>query len=122
MFEEGNSVVSIFLDFSKAFDCLSHKRLLDELRVYGRHGVVLYWFRSYLTNRQQYITLKNSLSGRRLVFCGAPQGSIFGTLLFIVFIDDFPYFSTFFKFAWRGASQSATNGVHVLQKKKNIRA
>ena len=49
--DSGYSVVSILLDFSKAFDCVDHEILLHRLRVYGVRGAALDWFRSYFTNR-----------------------------------------------------------------------
>ena len=96
--DKGYSVVSIFLDFSKAFDCVYHQILLQKFTVYGMRGVALGWFTSYLANRQHNVTFNNKLSERRSVDCGVAQSSILGPLLFLIFINDFPNSSNFFKF------------------------
>ena len=96
--DSGHIVISIFLDFSKAFDCVDHQILLDKLSVYGVRGVELDWFQSYLRNRSQYVSLDGQASECRPVCCGVPQGSILGPLLFLIFINDFPNSSNFFKF------------------------
>ena len=88
----------MFIDFSKAFDCVDHEILLQKLRVYGVRGLALDWFRSHLTNRQQNVTLKNKLSDVRSVDCGVPQGFILVPLLLLIFINDFHNCSNFFKF------------------------
>ena len=95
--DKGYSVVSIFLGFSKDFDCVYHKILLQNFTVYGMRWVALGWFTSYLANRQLYVTINNKLSERRLVDCGVVQSSILGPLLFLIFINDFPNSSIFFK-------------------------
>jgi hypothetical protein len=43
--------IGIFLDLSKAYDAINHKRLLDKLDSYGNRGLVNNWFQPYLTNR-----------------------------------------------------------------------
>lgn len=86
--DENEFAVGIFIDLSKAFDTLNHEILLKKLELYGVRGIVLSWFRSYLTNRQQYVNMNDISSTRMPVNCGAPQGSILGPLLFILYIDD----------------------------------
>ena len=87
--ENGEYAIGVFLDFSKAFDTVDHKILLDKLDHYGIRGCALSWFRSYLSHRFQYVTYNGSQSSQQLIKCGVPQGSILGPLLFLVFINDF---------------------------------
>ena len=80
--ENGEYAIGVFLDFSKAFDIVDHKILLDKLDHYGIRGCALSWFRSYLSHRFQYVTYNGSQSSQQLIKCGVPQGSILGPLLF----------------------------------------
>ena len=69
----GNIVFSLFLDFRKVFDCVNHEILLSKLNTCGVQGITLDWFRSYLTNREQYVSINNVDSNPRVIQCGVPQ-------------------------------------------------
>ena len=74
---------SICLDLSKAFNTVDHSILLAKLEHYGIRGLPIEWFRSHLTNRQQFISVNNSDSDPLQIICGVPQGSVLGPVLFL---------------------------------------
>ena len=86
--DHGKIPITVYLDLSKAFDTLDHKILLNKLKYYGIKGVALNWFRSYLSDRYQYIDLDGTQSEKLLITTGVPQGSILGPLLFLIYMND----------------------------------
>jgi len=88
---------SIFLDLSKAFDAVNHNILFDKFyHNFGIRGIPLQLFRSYLSNREQFVKLENVKSGLDDISNGVPQGSVLGALLFIMYNNDLPKSSAFY--------------------------
>lgn len=84
--------MGVFLDLSKAYDCLDRGILLKKLNLYGIRENALKWFDSYLSQRtQRVIVRKGNISSKSEIMqntVGIPQGSILGPILFIIFVND----------------------------------
>ena len=78
----------IFLDLKKAFDTISHVKMIYKLQAMGLDIRTLSWFESYLTGRRQCVKLNSMTSDTLPITYGVPQGSILGPTLFSIYINE----------------------------------
>ena len=79
---------AVLTDLSKAFDCICHDLLIAKLNAYGLSLPALKLITDYLQNRKQKTKIGSIYSDWKDIFSGVPQGSIFGLLLFNIFLCD----------------------------------
>lgn len=80
----------VLLDLSKAFDSISHQRLLQKLCAVGASPAPVSWSQSYLTGRMQAVNIDSILSDPLLITHGIPEGAILSPLLFCTYLNDLP--------------------------------
>ena len=85
---EGGIIDTIYLDFAKAFDTVPHHRLLGKLQAYGIQGKLFHWIKEFLNERTQIVMVNGVESEPTSVLSGIPQGTVLGSLLAVVYIND----------------------------------
>lgn len=96
--DAGDRVTGVFMDLTKAFDSVSHSKLIEKLQILGIKGPPLSWLRSYLFNRTQFVEINYQIKNQcvphksklKIIKHGVPQGSILGPLLFLCYILGLP--------------------------------
>ena len=84
--DNNESVILLLLDLSAAFDTVDNSIMLSKLRDrFGVNGTVLAWFESYLTSRKQFVQVNGCRSTQRSLQRGVPQGSVLGSLLYLLY-------------------------------------
>ena len=86
--DEGVGMDMIYLDYSKAFDSVPHRRLLQKQTGYGIRGRLLEWISGFLKGRKQRVCVRGKTSEWSDVRSGVPQGSVLGPLCFLVHVAD----------------------------------
>ena len=90
-----SQIDTIYLDFKKAFDLVSHEVLLLKMKGYGFPRIFINWLSDYLTNRTLNVNINGTISDPFIAGSGVPHGSHLVPILFLLFINDIVEFIKF---------------------------
>ena len=113
----------LYYDKTSVGTPVNHDILLLKMEHYGIRGAAYSWFKSYLSNRKQFVSLNGVDSAIKTISCGVPQGSVLGPLLFLIYINDLPNISSklkFYLFADDTNIYCETNDLKSLEKTMNL--
>lgn len=120
--DDRKPTIGVYLDFTKAFDLVSHDILLYKLSMYGISETVIKWFESFLKGRKQVVRINNVLSDMLEVNYGVPQGGVLGPILFVIYINDLLQInlnSSIYSFADDTSLVCSANSFDILHSKIN---
>ena len=86
--DNGLPIDVLYLDFSKAFDKVPHKRLLQKLKSFNFPTELISWIKNWLSNRKQRVLVNGEYSEWLDVVSSVVQGSVLGPILFVIYIND----------------------------------
>ena len=86
-FNERRAFDIVYIDYEKAFDKVSHSKLLYKLSRLGFGGNVLRWIKCFMTERMQTVRVNKCISRLQSVDSGVAQGTLLGPLMFILILN-----------------------------------
>ena len=116
-------MVGVSIDLKKAFDTVDHNILLEKVDYCAIRSVAKNWFCSCLSNRKQYVMLNGFTPSIKSVSTSAPQGSVLGQLLFLIYSNDLNKcvkYSSVYHFADDTNMLQSDSSLNNLSKQMNV--